>query len=54
VVDRAEGAVVQVEHVVQLARLSGSAEELVGRITALAEQQPNPDDVTVLVLRREV
>jgi sigma-B regulation protein RsbU (phosphoserine phosphatase) len=54
VLDLYDGTLRAVDHVVQLARLSGSAEELVGRITALAEQQPNPDDVTVLVLRREV
>jgi sigma-B regulation protein RsbU (phosphoserine phosphatase) len=39
--------------VADLARASASADELVERITALAADQTNPDDVTVLVLRRD-
>jgi sigma-B regulation protein RsbU (phosphoserine phosphatase) len=54
VLDLYDGTLRAVDHVVQLARMSASAEELVGRITALAAEQPNPDDVTVVVLRREV
>jgi sigma-B regulation protein RsbU (phosphoserine phosphatase) len=53
VLDLYDGTLAAVDHVVELARTSASAEDLVGRITALAEEQANPDDVTVLVLRRE-
>lgn len=54
VLDLYDGTLRAVDHVVELARASATAEELVGRVTALAAQQSNPDDVTVLVLRREV
>jgi sigma-B regulation protein RsbU (phosphoserine phosphatase) len=53
VLDLYDGTLRAVDRVVDLARASSSAEDLVGRITALASEQANPDDVTVLVLRRE-
>jgi sigma-B regulation protein RsbU (phosphoserine phosphatase) len=54
VLDLFDGTLRAVDHVADMARASASAEELVERITALAADQTNPDDVTVLVLRREV
>ncbi|MFT2753372.1 PP2C family protein-serine/threonine phosphatase [Clavibacter sp. Sh2088] len=53
VLDLFDGTLRAVDHVADLARASASADELVERITALAADQTNPDDVTVLVLRRE-
>jgi sigma-B regulation protein RsbU (phosphoserine phosphatase) len=53
VLDLFDGTLRAVDHVADLARASSSADELVERITALAVDQTNPDDVTVLVLRRE-
>ncbi|WP_445444473.1 PP2C family protein-serine/threonine phosphatase [Clavibacter sp. km3a] len=53
VLDLYDGTLRAVDRVAELARTAASAEDLVGRITALAEGQANPDDVTVLVLRRE-
>ncbi|WP_043668395.1 PP2C family protein-serine/threonine phosphatase [Clavibacter michiganensis] len=53
VLDLFDGTLRAVDHVADLARASASADELVERITALASDQANPDDVTVLVLRRE-
>lgn len=53
VLDLYDGTLRAVEQVAELARASASADELVGRITALAGGQANPDDVTVVVLRRE-
>ncbi|MBM7024594.1 PP2C family protein-serine/threonine phosphatase [Clavibacter zhangzhiyongii] len=53
VLDLYDGTLRAVDRVAELARTAASAEDLVGRITARAEGQANPDDVTVLVLRRE-
>jgi sigma-B regulation protein RsbU (phosphoserine phosphatase) len=53
VLDLYDGTLGAVDRVAELARASSSAEELVERITDLAAGQANPDDVTVLVLRRE-
>jgi len=53
VLDLYDGTLRAVEQVAELARASASADELVGRITALAGGQANPDDVTVVVLRRD-
>ncbi|QIS43016.1 SpoIIE family protein phosphatase [Clavibacter capsici] len=53
VLDLFDGTLRAVDHVAELARASSSADELVERITGLAAEQANPDDVTVLVLRRE-
>jgi sigma-B regulation protein RsbU (phosphoserine phosphatase) len=53
VLDLFDGTLRAVDHVADLARASASADELVERITALAADQTNPDDVTVLVLRRD-
>ena len=53
VLDLYDGTLAAVDRVADMARESTSAEELVERITALAAGQSNPDDVTVLVLRRE-
>ncbi len=53
VLDLYDGTLRAVDRVAELARASASADELVRRITALAGGQANPDDVTVVVLRRE-
>ncbi|WP_414172891.1 SpoIIE family protein phosphatase [Clavibacter tessellarius] len=53
VLDLYDGTLAAVDRVADMARESTSAEEPVERITALAAGQSNPDDVTVLVLRRE-
>ena len=51
--DLYDGTLRAVDRVAELARGSASADDLVRRITALAATQANPDDVTVVVLRRE-
>ncbi|OUE23498.1 PP2C family protein-serine/threonine phosphatase [Clavibacter michiganensis] len=53
VLDLYDGTLRAVDRVAELARASASADELVERITTLAASQANPDDVTVVVLRRE-
>ncbi|PPF60494.1 regulator [Clavibacter michiganensis] len=53
VLDLYDGTLRAVDRVAELARESASADELVRRITALAGGQANPDDVTVVVVRRE-
>ena len=53
VLDLYDGTLGAVDRVAELARASASADELVERITGLAARQANPDDVTVLVVRRE-
>ncbi|MCJ1711655.1 SpoIIE family protein phosphatase [Clavibacter michiganensis subsp. phaseoli] len=53
VLDLFDGTLRAVDRVAELARASASADDLVRRITALAAGQANPDDVTVVVLRRE-
>ena len=53
VLDLYDGTLGAVDRVAELARASASADELVERITGLASRQANPDDVTVLVVRRE-
>ena len=54
VLDLYDGTLRAVDRVAELARASTSADDLVRRITMLAAGQSNPDDVTVVVLRREV
>jgi sigma-B regulation protein RsbU (phosphoserine phosphatase) len=54
VLDLYDGTLRAVDHVVELARLSGSAEELVGRVTDLAAQHQNGHVVGVGLLAREV
>ncbi|MBP2456483.1 serine phosphatase RsbU (regulator of sigma subunit) [Clavibacter michiganensis] len=53
VLDLYDGTLRAVDRVAELAHASASADDLVRRITALAAAQANPDDVTVVVLRRE-
>ena len=53
VLDLYDGTLRAVDRVAELARESTSADDLVRRITDLAGAQANPDDVTVVVLRRD-
>jgi serine phosphatase RsbU (regulator of sigma subunit) len=53
VLDLFDGTLAAVDEVARLAVQANSAAEMVQALTALAALDSNPDDVTVLAVRRE-
>ena len=53
VLDLGDGALSAVDEVARIAAASGSAIEVANALSARASRQPNPDDVTLVVLHRQ-
>jgi aspartate aminotransferase-like enzyme len=53
VLDLYDGTLAAVDEVAAIARASGSARELVDAIASVARIKQNPDDVTIVALRRD-